>query len=77
MADLDTQIEQFENVSYRMRAEGMHYCFKNYSSFEEIIDPKFHELREAYLKAASELKSYVDTRIEELNQEFNGLDDLL
>lgn len=77
MTDLDTQIEQFENVSCRMRAEGFHYCFEHYSSFEEVKDSKFHELREAYLKSASELKSYVDTRIEELNQEFNELDDLL
>ena len=54
-----------------MRAEGMHYCFEHYSSFEEIMDPKFHELREAYLKAASELTSYVDTRIQELNNAIN------
>jgi hypothetical protein len=71
MADLDTQLEQFQNVSYRMRAEGMHYCFEHYSSFEEIVDPKFHEIREAYLKAASELTSYVDTRIQELNDVIN------
>lgn len=77
MAGLVTQIEQLENVSYRMRAEGFHYCFENYSTFEEVEDPKFHELRKAYLKAASELKCYVDTRLEELNQEFDGLNDPL
>lgn len=72
MADIDTQLEQFETVSYRMRAEGMHYCFENYSSFEEVEDPRFHELREAYLKSARELKNYVDTRINELNAVVHG-----
>lgn len=72
MADIDTQLEQFETVSYRMRAEGMHYCFEQYSSFEEIEDPKFHELREAYLKSARELKTHVSTRINELNAVIHG-----
>lgn len=46
-------------VAYRMDDEGMHYCFKYYSTFEEIEDPEFHRLREAYLAAAEALETYV------------------
>lgn len=51
--------EYFQNVRYRMREEGFHYCFAHYSRWPEIKDEKFHQLREAYLKAAEELKKYV------------------
>jgi hypothetical protein len=56
-----TQAEssRWQNVAYRMDAEGFHYCFKHYSSFEEIKDPEFHRLREAYLAAAEALETYV------------------
>ena len=53
-------------VRYRMEAEGFHYCFKHYSSFEEIEDPKFHELRLAYINAADAIKKYVDEQINKL-----------
>ena len=39
--------------------EGFDYAFVDYSSFEEIKDTKFHELREAYLKARKELADYI------------------
>jgi hypothetical protein len=60
------EMENWENVSYRIREEGFHYCFKHYSSFIEIEDEKFHQLRLAYLNAAQELKRYVN---EKLNSE--------
>lgn len=63
------QLEEFEMVQYRMEAEGFHYCFKCYSSFNEIEDPKFHELRLAYLAAADALAEYVDNKLTELNLE--------
>lgn len=63
------QLEDFEMVQYRMDAEGFHYCFKHYSSFDEIDDPKFHELRLAYLAAADSLAEYVDSKITNLNLE--------
>jgi hypothetical protein len=62
-------LEEFENVEYRMGAEGFHYCFNGYSSFKEVKDEKFHQLRLAYLSAADELKSYVESRIKELRDE--------
>jgi hypothetical protein len=39
--------------------EGFDYAFRFYSSFEEIKDPKFHALRQAYIKAADELQEYL------------------
>ena len=67
--------EDFEYVSALIRQEGFHYCFKHYSSFPEVKDEKFHELREQYLKVADELEKYVNDRAEEYfmggDEEFN------
>jgi hypothetical protein len=63
----ETELEMFENVSYRIREEGMEYCFEHYSRWEEIKDKKFHELRKAYLNAAKELKNYIEIKKIELN----------
>jgi hypothetical protein len=39
--------------------EGFDYAFRYYSSFEDVKDPKFHELRKAYVEAAKALCSYI------------------
>ena len=64
-------LEEFQNVEYRMDAEGFHYCFSGYSSFKEVKDEKFHQLRLAYLGSANELREYVESRIKELESEIN------
>lgn len=51
--------KRWQRVACRMDDEGMHYCFKYYSSFEAIEDPEFHRLRESYLAAAEALETYV------------------
>jgi len=61
---MDNQ-EEFKEVQYRMNDEGFHYCFKNYSDFEEIEDKRFHKLRLAYLGAAKELEDYINQKAEE------------
>jgi hypothetical protein len=48
-----------EHVNDCIENEGFDYCFVNYSSFTQIKDKKFHELREAYLKAYEDLEKYV------------------
>lgn len=48
-----------EKVMQRIEQEGFDYCFVNYSSFKEIKDVKFHELRKKYLRAQEELEAYV------------------
>ena len=72
---LEEQLENFEMVRYRMDAEGLHYCFKNYSSFEEVEDEKFHELRVKYLEVADELKNYVTSKIKNIQNEIDEHDE--
>ncbi len=57
--------EKFEEVKYRIEDEGLDYCFRCYSSFPEIKDVVFHELRERYIKAAKEIEDYVNSKIED------------
>lgn len=59
------EMEKWENVSYRMDAEGFHYCFQSYSNFEEIEDEEFHELRKEYLRISDKLEKYVKNKLEE------------
>ena len=65
------QLENFQMVRYRMDAEGFHYCFKHYSSFEEVEDEKFHSLRESYIKISEELEEYVKSKIIEIQDEIH------
>lgn len=53
------EIENWKFVKYKMDDEGLDYCFIHYSSFEEIKDEKFHELRKNYLESAKLLKEYI------------------
>lgn len=39
--------------------EGFDYGLKEYD-FKEVKDKKFHELREAYIKAANTLENYIN-----------------
>ena len=59
------ELEDWQNVAYRMNNEGFHYCFHGYSSFKEIQDEEFHRLRKAYLAAADTLKTYVNNKVKE------------
>ena len=63
----ETDHEDWANVSYRMNNEGFDYCWRSYSEFLEIKDPYFHALRKNYIKAATDLESYVDQKNEETN----------
>jgi hypothetical protein len=65
----DEEIENWENVYAHKKQEGFDYCFRHYSSFKEIKDEKFHELRISYLLAAKELEQYIDKKYKE-SQEF-------
>ena len=72
---LENQLEELEMVRYRMEAEGFHYCFKHYSSFEDVDDDEFHRLRKKYLEVSEDLENYVNNRIEELNNRIYNLED--
>lgn len=58
-------LEDFADLRSRMNQEGFHYCFKHYSSFNEIEDQEFHKLRKAYLSAAEKLEKYIADKAEE------------
>ena len=57
--------EEWEYVYYKMMDEGFHYCFKHYSSFEDIKDEEFHRLRTNYLKSANDLEEYIKNKYTE------------
>ena len=46
----EEEYENWQMVRYRMDDEGLEYCFKHYSTFEEIEDEKFHKLRKELFK---------------------------
>lgn len=54
--------ENWKNLQYRIKAEGFHYCFDGYSSWKEIEDEEFHQLRLNYLKAAKLLEEYINNK---------------
>ena len=57
--------DEWNSVRYRMNNEGIDYCFEHYSSFKEIKDEKFHELRLQYLKSLKEIRNYVNEKCQE------------
>jgi hypothetical protein len=61
-------IEDWERVRYRIDDEGMEYCFRQYSSWEEINDEKFHELRLRLINTMEEMREYVDRQIENYDE---------
>jgi regulator of replication initiation timing len=74
---LENQLEEIEMVRYRMEEEGFHYCFKHYSSFEDVDDDEFHRLRNKYLEVSEDLETYVHNKIEKLNNRISNLEDNL
>lgn len=70
---LEESLENFRNVKYRIENEGIDYCFEHYSSFKEIEDEQFHELRLEFLNNMSKLRSYVDNKIEIYSEQIDDL----
>ena len=63
---LRDELDKWEAVRYRMNAEGMEYCFRSYSSFEEIEDEEFHLKREKLINLMVEMEEYVEKMITEV-----------
>lgn len=61
----EEQKEAWKHCDYRMREEGFDYCFRLYSSFDEIKDDTFHELRKNYIESAKKLETYVKSKIKD------------
>lgn len=68
------ELEKWQKVQYRMREEGIEYCFRHYSSFEEIEDSYFHMERTLMLQHMKNLEDHVNDMIEELETQI-GEDD--
>lgn len=52
--------EEKQDVCNTVDCEGFDYAFRDYSSFDEIKDNKFHDLRTKYIVAAEKLEEYID-----------------
>lgn len=65
--DIEKELEDFQFVQHKIGDEGFHYCFANYSSFDNIKDENFHKARLAYLEAAKKLENYVNAKVDELS----------
>jgi hypothetical protein len=61
---------KWEMVRYRMDSEGMEYCFKSYSSFEEIEDEEFHKLRKELLESMGKIRTFVKEKLESYEEEY-------
>ena len=53
--------EEKENIYNTIDAEGFSYCFRHYSSWKEIKDPKFQKLLKKYLDATKSLEKYIES----------------
>ena len=43
---------------------NLQYAVEHYSNWEEIDDPRFHQLKAAYLRAWEDLQEHVTARLE-------------
>ena len=64
--DLEDEMDNWTNVSYRIQNEGVDYCFKHYSRFEEIKDEEFHTLRLELISKMNLMNEMVKNKIEDL-----------
>ena len=64
--DKHEELDNWENVRYRMKHEGIEYCFRHYSDFREIDDQAFHLLRMLLVESMEKLETLVNDRIDKL-----------
>jgi hypothetical protein len=60
---LEDQLDNWKSVKYRMENEGIEYCFKHYSHFDEIKDEEFHYIRERLISMMEEMEEFVKQKI--------------
>lgn len=73
--ELEDQLEHWSNVNYRMDNEGFEYCFKHYSSFSEIKDEEFHNLRLSMLSQMENMRKLVKDKIGDIENTIVELED--
>lgn len=57
-----------ESVLAVISAEGFDNAFNHQSTFRDINDVKFHELRRAYIAASKELANYLSDAVKDNNK---------
>lgn len=72
--DLQEQLDNWKAVRYRMREEGMDYCFRHYSKFEEIDDISFHKTRGILIDFMNFMETLVHNRIDELETQIGEIE---
>ena len=73
--DKHEELDNWEAVRYRMKAEGIEYCFRNYSSFPEIDDQQFHLLRILLVESMEKMEKLVNDRIDKLETQIEEDDE--
>ena len=68
-------MEKWEGVRYRIKSEGVEYCFLKYSSFEEIEDEEFHVKRQNLIGLIAEMKDYIQQKITEVEDKISDVND--
>lgn len=72
--ELQDELDKWEDVRYRMKDEGIEYCFKSYSSFEEIEDEVFHLKRKKLIGLMVEMEMYIQQKITETEDKIIDID---
>ena len=62
---LRDELDQWTSVQYRMDDEGMEYCFRSYSTWEDIKDEEFHILRNKLIELMDQMEKFVEDKITE------------
>jgi dsRNA-specific ribonuclease len=52
--------KEIDYVRERVENEGFDYCFRHYSTFDDVKDEEFHKLRAAYVETANKLAEYLN-----------------
>jgi hypothetical protein len=73
--DKHEELENWEKVKYRMKEEGIEYCFRHYSSFPEIDDQAFHLLRMLLVESMEKMETLVNDRIDKLENQIEEDDE--
>ena len=67
----EEEFENWQSVDYRIRNEGIDYCFEHYSRFEEIKVEEFHKLRLEFLESMKKIREYVKSKIESYEEDYD------
>lgn len=65
---LEKELEKYQKVVYRIKNEGVGYTFKHYSSFKEIEDEEFHNLRKNLIDCINLMDEYLKNKIDDLEE---------